>query len=456
MSEKSTIIADVSYNNYIDSLTTTNNRASIDTSNELVNEFVTKSTIIENTFPTEQEQVIAERYLIKRVLGKGAFGKVFLAEDLKIGRLVAIKQLMGFQNSEQRVYDRFIQEARIAGRLEHPNVVSIHNIEEFENETSIIMEYVGGGNLEEMIRKHGKLAPILASRLMIGILTGLDTAHHMEVIHRDVKPANILLGIGNTPKVTDFGVAHLPVNAGGAIEGDNEGRLIVGTPEYMAPELVKGKILTPASDIYSAGCIFFEMLTGYPPIIVGNNENFIEQLTTEPKPELQKQLNGVPEAICQIIDKMTNEDPEERYQDAMAVIRDLTLACSKFETSQTKDHLDVMMFANSPEAILYDTVYLLLLDEVITIEERAELNKRAERLGLSEIQVREIEERVRKDHNMTPLKSLESITKLISYFFKQNNGERLSNEQKEFLKQKQVQLEVKDVEIEIIKSDILF
>ena len=401
---------------------------------------------------------VSDRYKVKRVLGQGAFGIVYLAEDLTLGRLVAIKQLFSSALEDENTLERFIQEARIASKLEHPNVVCVYNIEHQDNNVSIIMEYIGGGNVSELIEKHGRINALFAARIMIGVMSGLDAAHHMKVTHRDIKSANIMLGIGNSPKITDFGVAHLPVDAGGMISDSDEQKLIVGTPRYIAPELILGKGVTPRCDIYSAGCVFYEMLTGRP---VHNIDAKTEW--TEINDEIQntevisptEYYDDIPESIIYVLDKMLMKDPVKRYQSAIEVLRDLTYACSNIKTDNLSQSTE-MLFANSPQAIVYDTIYLMLLDNVITIDERIELNKRAERLGLAESQVREIEERVRADKGLVSLNSLERLRDLIIYFIQENCGKKLTEEQKEYLKEKQIEMGISDVELDVIKADLIF
>ncbi len=402
--------------------------------------------------------IISERYQVKRVLGEGAFGVVYLAEDLTLGRLVAIKQLFKSALEEEDTFDRFIQEARISSKLEHPNVVCVYNIEDDDDCVSIVMEYIGGGNVGELINKQGRIDVLSAAKIMIGVMSGLDASHHMKVCHRDIKSANIMLGIGNAPKITDFGVAHLPVDAGGIINNSEEQKLIIGTPRYIAPELLLGKGITPQCDIYSAGCVFYEMLTGryvhnldtsdsWPKInSIIQNEKIISP---------SEYFEDIPKSILYVLERMLKKDPEERYQSAIEILRDLTFACSNMDSSDIVQAPE-MLFANSPQALLYDTIYLLLLDDVITLEERQELNKRAERLGLSESQVREIEERVRTDKGLVSLESLEKLADLIVYFIQENNGEKLNEEQKTYLKEKQKEMKITDVELDVIKADLIF
>ena len=207
---------------------------------------------------------ISGRYKIRRAVGSGTFGIVYLAEDLKIGRLVAIKQLFPRNAGDSTIQKRFLLEAKIAGQLEHPNIIIVYNVEGDEQSTAIIMEYLGSGSLEDLLRREPMLEPRIAINIMLGILNGLGAAHHIMVVHRDIKPQNIIFAIGSTPKITDFGVAHLPPNAGGVEElFESERGSIIGTPLYMSPEQVLMKEVDSRTDLYSAGVILYRMLSGH-------------------------------------------------------------------------------------------------------------------------------------------------------------------------------------------------
>ena len=182
----------------------------------------------DSPYPLPEE--VTKRYIIRRSLGKGAFGIVCLAEDRKIGRLVAIKQLVNYRRRDSEIYERFMQEARIGAQLDHPNLVNVLSLEEDENSACIIMEYLGGGSLASYIKKEKKVDIHTAVSIITGVLTGLDAAHHVMVIHRDIKPQNILFGPHGEPKISDFGVAHLPVAFGGIREDQVERQSrVIGT-----------------------------------------------------------------------------------------------------------------------------------------------------------------------------------------------------------------------------------
>jgi serine/threonine protein kinase len=364
---------------------------------------------------------ISDRYIVKRSLGSGAFGMVFLAEDKKLGRLVAIKQLFGALSRNSDIKRRFLQEAQIAGQLEHPNIVIVYNVEGEDDEAFIVMEYLGGGSLEELLRKEGKLDLKTAGRIMLGVLTGLDAAHNIMVVHRDIKPHNILFGINSVPKITDFGVALLPPTAGGieGIDYSAEKYSIIGTPMYMSPEQIMMMETDHRTDLYSAGVIFYKMLSGVNIFDLDKNSELedIKQaiFTSNPK-KLEEFRNDIPPEMNDFINKLLRKDPEERYCDAVEAMRDLVQILSKVKwKEETSEELfaPTSKIINSPAAILEDIIFLLLVDGIISDTEREELKKRTERLGLSEIQSRAIEEKLRKEKNLPSLENLEKFYDLI-------------------------------------------
>ena len=201
------------------------------------------------------------RYLLERPLGRGGMGVVYLATDVRLDRPVAIKVLPPNHATEQTARARFVREARTAARLSHPNIVAIHAVEEWEDLVYYAMAYVEGETLEQRVRRLGPLAPLDAARLLRDVAWALAYAHARGVIHRDIKPDNILFDAGTgRAMVTDFGIAW--VDSLKTNTGPNE---LFGTPEFMSPEQARGGPVDGRSDTYSLGVVGFYALTGRVP-----------------------------------------------------------------------------------------------------------------------------------------------------------------------------------------------
>jgi len=194
-----------------------------------------KESDMEIAAPEKLPVEVERRYTIKRILGKGAFGIVYLAEDRKLGHLVAVKQLLKSCAKDPEIHERFTQEARIGAQLGHPNIVNVFSLEEDENSACIIMEYLGGGSLASYIQGDKRLDVGTSVRIFVGILNGLDAAHHIMVIHRDIKPQNILFGPQGEPKISDFGVRAPPGRGGreARAERRHEGRRRRNAPLHV-------------------------------------------------------------------------------------------------------------------------------------------------------------------------------------------------------------------------------
>ncbi len=400
---------------------------------------------------------ISGRFKIRRAIGSGTFGIVYLAEDLKIGRLVAIKQLFPRNADDSTIQQRFLLEAKIAGQLEHPNIIIVYNIEGDEQSTAIIMEYLGGGNLEDLLKKENTLNPKIAINIMLGILNGLSAAHHIMVVHRDIKPQNIIFAIGAAPKITDFGVAHLPPSAGGVEELFEEERgSIIGTPLYMSPEQVLMKDVDSRTDLYSAGVILYRMLSGHTLFPYKKNAEMeeVRDLILHTKPEsIRKFRKDVPKEIDDVLFRMLDKKPENRYPNASEVARDLIKVSAKLKSKTPDGKVPAPMIGEllySPASILEDIISLLLVDGVITPPERTELEKRTEKLGLSEIQSRAIEEKIREEKDLPRLEDLEKLRAMAEHFFELSRGQCLDEDQLRQLKVLQCQFRVSKEELKSI------
>ena len=413
-----------------------------------------QATLEETAFPRH----VAERYSVKRSLGKGAFGIVYLAEDRKIGRLVAIKQLFKSYVKNPEIHERFMQEARIGAQLDHPNIINVFGLEEDKRSACIIMEYLGGGSLEAYMSKNGIVDPNTGMQIFRGIMNGLDAAHKVMAVHRDIKPPNILFDHLGEPKISDFGIAYLPVDAGGAPEIEaGTSSPIIGTPRYMSPEQISGSTLDGRTDLYSAGAVLYEMLTGRKIFKILENMDFsdIRDIILYQKPE--KPEIDIPEPIINMVMKLLEKDYEDRYQTAESVVLEIEKitsipAKSSTETGNMSRIGSSGPLLSSPVAILEDIIRLLLVDGVLAPSERRELNRRAERLSISDTQSRVIEEKIRKEQSLPPLKAIEEYRSLAEAFFISNSELKLLPDQKKFLKEKRTELKIKKEESKILES----
>lgn len=253
------------------------------------------------------------RYRKLRELPSGAFGKAVVAEDAQLGRKVVIKQLHPQWRAEPRVRAAFLREARIAGQLDHPNIVVVHDVD--DKNDSIIMEYVEGGNLEERLEK-GPLPLMDALRITEDVLNGLERVHQESVFHRDLKPANILLTKDGRAKITDFGIAHAP---GSSLTRFSATGHQPGTPLYMAPEQVKNESPDARTDLYAVAAMLHEMLTGNH--YLGSKERQVFDLLRAIVDDAPTVDAAIPAGLQPVIRKGLAKKREERFQSAAEMRR---------------------------------------------------------------------------------------------------------------------------------------
>ncbi|MBW1799289.1 MAG: serine/threonine protein kinase [Deltaproteobacteria bacterium] len=252
------------------------------------------------------------RYEVLNELGQGAMGIVYKARDPKIHRLVAIKTIRFSDEFEEEklkeVKERFLREAEIAGKLSHPTIVSIYDVGEDYDLTYLAMEFLEGEDLQKYCRK-GNLFPLRRVLYIVGeTATALDHAHSQGVIHRDIKPGNIMLLKNGKVKVTDFGIAKAVSSS------QTKSGIILGTPNYMSPEQINGQEIDGRSDIFSLGVVFFELLTGQLPFRGKNLTNLFYQITQARHPSLREINPKIPKPCEQIIDKALTKNPDKRFQ----------------------------------------------------------------------------------------------------------------------------------------------
>ncbi|MCG6927099.1 MAG: protein kinase [Acidobacteria bacterium] len=260
-------------------------------------------------------KVIAGRYEVEKRLGAGAMGVVYKAKDLTLRRDVAIKTirfegLAASQTASDELLERFKREARTAAQLKHPNIVTIYDIGDVEGLSYIAMEFIDGTGLERIILDSGKVPVQRAAALAAQVADALGFAHQHGVIHRDIKPANIMVEPGERVKVTDFGIAK-PMDAAENLTATGG---LLGTPSYMSPEQARGQKIDGRSDLFSVGCLLYEMVTGRKAFS-GDNITAILFKIIQEEPAPVRELNPlVPEELTRIVDRALAKSPDARHQ----------------------------------------------------------------------------------------------------------------------------------------------
>lgn len=261
------------------------------------------------------------RYEVLSELGQGAMGVVYKAKDPLIDRIVAIKTInLGMAQEEKEEYEgRFYQEAKAAGRLNHPNIVTIYDVGKSADIAYIAMEFLQGRELRDVLRENDGLLPVDQVLDMVAqVASGLAYAHEHGIVHRDIKPSNIMLIRDGHIKITDFGIARMASSAVRTQTG-----MVLGSPKYMSPEQVLGKVIDQRSDIFSLGVMLYEMLTGEAPF-VGDNVNSIMFQTLNLVPAAPGTLNSnVPDMLNFIVAKALAKERDDRYQNAKDFAADL-------------------------------------------------------------------------------------------------------------------------------------
>ncbi len=261
------------------------------------------------------------RYEIIDELGRGAMGIVYKAKDPLIDRLVAVKtiDLKMLPETEKAAYGaRFYQEAKAAGHLNHPNIVTIHDLGESSDVAYIAMELMEGRELQEILNGVKRMSVEDALYIASQVATGLHYAHKHGIVHRDIKPSNIMVLGDNLVKIADFGIATMPSSLKLTQDG-----MIVGSPLYMSPEQVLSKPIDARSDIFSLGVTLYQMLTWQLPFTADNANSLMYKIVNEYPPAPSSLNQEVPEVLDQIVAKCLAKDPAERYQDAKELAAEL-------------------------------------------------------------------------------------------------------------------------------------
>jgi serine/threonine protein kinase len=259
--------------------------------------------------------LVAGRYRLLRPLGQGGMAAVELAEDVELGRTVAVKLLRDGLADDADVRRRFLREARLAGGVAHPNVVRVYDAGEHEDRPYFVMEYVEGETLEDVVGHEGRLAAPRAVELLLQACAGIQAAHEKGLVHRDVKPQNLLLRTDGVLKVVDFGIAR-------AQDGTQltEAGTVLGSAGYMSPEQLAGGEVTAAADVYGLGAVLYDLLTGRPPRAPGR---LAEVSVDEPITAPRDLVRSIPPSLERTIMRCLARSPEARPGSAAALAREL-------------------------------------------------------------------------------------------------------------------------------------
>jgi len=257
------------------------------------------------------EILIKNRYRVVGELGRGGMATVYKAVDTLLGRTVALKVLHPQYSRDPVFLARFIREAQAAATLDHPGIVAIHDVGQDEDQHFIVMEFVDGKDLKSLIREEAPLPIERAVDLAIQICAAVGHAHKAGLIHRDVKPQNVLVTADDRAKVTDFGIARAAAEA-----GPTEPGVVWGTAHYLSPEQAIGQPATPASDVYALGVVLYEMLAGRPPFEADSRPALAAQHVQAEPPPLQQFNPRVPPQLAAIVGRAMAKDPARRYPTA--------------------------------------------------------------------------------------------------------------------------------------------
>jgi serine/threonine-protein kinase len=274
------------------------------------------------------------RYEVLSELGQGAMGIVYKAKDPRINRLVAIKTIRFSDEFEEaklkEIKERFLREAEISGKLSHPSIVAIYDVGEDYELTYMAMELIEGESLQEYCRSRSLLPLRKALFVVAETALALDYAHRQGVIHRDVKPANIMLLRNGKIKVTDFGIAKAVSSS------QTKSGIVLGTPNYMSPEQINGHAIDGRSDIFSLGVVFFELLTGQLPFHGKSLTNLFYQITQVKHASARSVNPGLPKPVDQILDKALAKEPDQRFSTSADFAKYLRALIGKLDQVKSK------------------------------------------------------------------------------------------------------------------------
>ena len=279
----------------------------------------------------EKGQKINDRYEIIKSIGEGGMANVYLAYDTILDRRVAVKILRGDLSNDEKFVRRFQREALSASSLTHPNIVEMYDVGEDNGIYYIIMEYIEGKTLKQLIKKRGALTLSEAIDIMLQITDGISEAHNSYIIHRDLKPQNIMIKEDGTIKITDFGIA-MALNSTQLTQTNS----VMGSVHYLPPEQASGKGSTIRSDIYSMGILFYELLTGSLPFKGDNAVEIALKQMRDQIPSVRKKNPSIPQSVENVIIKATAKNPKNRYSDSKEMHADLLTVLNDDRVNEEK------------------------------------------------------------------------------------------------------------------------
>ncbi|MEG0366617.1 MAG: protein kinase, partial [Coprobacillus sp.] len=294
-------------------------------------------------------KTIAGRYLLKSIIGQGGMADVYLAEDTILKRVVAVKIMRSSLTGDPVYVTRFHREASAAAALSHKNIVEIYDVGEEEDNYYIVMEYVPGQTLKELIHKRGALHFVEAVDIMKQVVSATAKAHSMGIIHRDLKPQNIMVTDSGVVKIGDFGIASIQ-----SLSQVTQTDTIMGSLHYLAPEIARGEKATSQSDIYALGIVFYELLRGEVPFNGESPVNIALKHMRDEIPSVRTFNPSIPQSVENIIIKATAKNVNDRYQRANQMYDDLNTCLSKKDEEKLvfdyqEDELNATIVAQEKE-----------------------------------------------------------------------------------------------------------
>lgn len=299
-----------------------------------------------------KNQKINDRYEIEKLIGEGGMANVYLAQDTILDRKVAVKVLRGDLAGDEKFVRRFQREALAASSLSHPNIVEIYDVGEDEGNFYIVMEYIEGKTLKQLIKKRGVLSLPETMDIMLQLLDALAQAHDSYIIHRDIKPQNIMIKESGLVKITDFGIA-MALNSVELTQTNS----VMGSVHYLPPEQASGKGSTIRSDIYSLGILMFEMLSGKMPFKGDSAVEIALKHMKEPLPSVRELNPVVPQSVENIIIKAAAKNPKNRYKDVREMAEDIKTCLDESRENEEK------IIFKYPETDFGDTKSVTMIKE---------------------------------------------------------------------------------------------